>query len=303
MAEVQHNESYQKNPGEYAYSGYKLHHGPANCIIRTTPSAEGLSLPHKSTGMNANLEAFSRLLQIMDELREGCPWDRKQTWESLRPLTIEETYELADAILQGDSQGIKEEIGDLMLHMVFYARIAREKDEWDIADALNAICDKLIARHPHIYGDLKVDNEEEVKRNWEALKLKEGKKSVLSGVPNSLPAIVKATRMQEKVKQVGFEWDHIDQVYAKVEEEIQELQEARDLNDPQKVEEEYGDLLFALVNYGRWLGVDPETALERVNLKFKKRFEYIETHAPKPLTDMTLQEMDMLWNESKTQKL
>lgn len=249
--------------------------------------------------MNANLEAFGRLLQIMDELREGCPWDRKQTWETLRPLTIEETYELADAILQGDAQGIKEEVGDLMLHMVFYARIAREKGEWDIADALHAICDKLIARHPHIYGDVKVENEDDVKRNWEALKLKEGKKSVLSGVPNSLPAIVKATRMQEKVKQVGFEWDHIDQVYAKVEEEIQELKEACNLNDPQKIEEEYGDLLFALVNYGRWLGVDPETALERVNQKFKKRFEFIETHAPKPLQEMTLQEMDTLWNESK----
>ncbi len=247
------------------------------------------------------LDAFGRLLTIMDELREQCPWDRKQTLESLRNLTIEETYELADAIIDGDLPGIKEEIGDLMLHMTFYARIASEKGAFDIADALHAICDKLIARHPHIYGDVKVADDEEVKRNWEQLKLKEGKKSLLAGVPNSLPAMVKAYRMQEKTKQVGFEWETTEQVWAKVEEEIGELQENIQTRAPQeKVEEEFGDVLFALVNYARFIGVDPETALERVNRKFKSRFEYIETKAPRPLQEMTLEEMDGLWNEAKT---
>ncbi len=236
----------------------------------------------------------------MDELREKCPWDRKQTLESLRNLTIEETYELADAILSNDLPGIKEEIGDLMLHMTFYAKIASEQGAFDIADALHAICDKLVARHPHIYGDVQVADEDEVKRNWEQLKLKEGKKSLLAGVPGSLPAMVKAYRMQEKTKQVGFEWENTEQVWAKVEEEIGELQDNLRTGAPQdKVEEEFGDVLFALVNYGRFIGVDPETALERVNRKFKSRFEYIERQAPKPLQDMTLAEMDVLWEEAK----
>ena len=246
------------------------------------------------------LEAFGRLLTIMDELREQCPWDRKQTLESLRNLTIEETYELADAILSADLGGVKEEIGDIMLHMVFYARIASEQGAWDVADALHAICDKLISRHPHIYGDVKVADEEEVKRNWEQLKLKEGKKSLLAGVPSGLPAMVKAYRMQEKTKQVGFEWENTAQVWAKVEEEIGELKENIQNKAPQAdIEEEFGDVLFSLVNYARFIGVDPETALERVNRKFKMRFEYIEQNAPKPLKDMTLAEMDVLWEAAK----
>ena len=248
------------------------------------------------------LEAFGRLITIMDELREQCPWDRKQTIGTLRNLTIEETYELADAILSDDLPGVKEEVGDIMLHMVFYARIASERGAFDIADVLHAICDKLIARHPHIYGDVQVKDEEEVKRNWEQLKLKEGKKSLLQGVPAGLPAMVKAYRMQEKTKQVGFEWENTEQVWAKVEEEIGELQENLQNNAPQEdIEEEFGDVMFALVNYARFIGVDPETALERVNRKFKSRFEYIENQAPKPLKDMTLAEMDLLWNEAKVQ--
>jgi XTP/dITP diphosphohydrolase len=246
------------------------------------------------------LDAFGRLLTIMDELREQCPWDRKQTLQSLRNLTIEETYELADAILSEDLGGVKEEIGDLMLHMVFYARIASEQGAFDVADALHAICDKLVARHPHIYGDVTVKDEEEVKRNWEQLKLKEGKKSLLAGVPSGLPAMVKAYRMQEKTKQVGFEWENAAQVWAKVAEEIGELRENIEQNAPQSaIEEEFGDVLFSLVNYARFIGVDPETALERVNRKFKSRFEYIERQAPKPLQDMNLAEMDALWEEAK----
>lgn len=245
-------------------------------------------------------EAFGRLLSIMDELREQCPWDRKQTFETLRNLTIEETYELADAILCSDFEGIKEEIGDIMLHMVFYARIASEKGAWDVADALHAICDKLIARHPHIYGDIKVADEQEVKRNWEQLKLKEGKKSLLAGVPSSLPALVKAYRMQEKTKQVGFEWETTEQVWAKIEEEIEELKAEVSAGAPHEaVEEEFGDVLFSLVNYARFIGVDPETALERANRKFKSRFEYIEENALKPLQDMRLEEMEELWQRAK----
>ena len=251
---------------------------------------------------DTKLIAFGRLLQIMDELREQCPWDRKQTILSLRNLTIEETYELADAILDEDWDGIKEEIGDLLLHMVFYARIASEQKKWDIADALHAVCDKLVKRHPHIYGDVKVENDDDVKRNWEQIKLQEGKKSILAGVPNSLPAMVKAYRMQEKTKQVGFEWETTEQVYAKVEEEMGELQEvlAESPNDRWRLEDEFGDVLFAMVNYARFLGVDPETALERSNRKFKRRFEFIETQAVKPLQEMSLEEMDALWNEAKT---
>ena len=253
--------------------------------------------------MDPKLEAFARLLKIMDELREQCPWDRKQTFQSLRNLTIEETYELADALLEEDLEEIKEEIGDIMLHMVFYAKIADEKKAFDITDALDTVCDKLVNRHPHIYGDVKVEDEEEVKKNWEQLKLKEGKKSVLSGVPKSLPAMVKAYRMQEKTKQVGFEWEDSDQVWAKVEEEMNEFKATLDQEQSAaRKEEEFGDVLFSLVNFARFQGIDPETALERVNQKFKRRFEYIEKHAPKDLTEMSLEEMDALWNEAKGKK-
>ncbi|GJM33018.1 MAG: nucleoside triphosphate pyrophosphohydrolase [Saprospiraceae bacterium] len=236
----------------------------------------------------------------MDELREKCPWDRKQTLQSLRNLTIEETYELADAILDEDLEGIKEEIGDLMLHMVFYAKIADEKNAFDIADALNSVCEKLIKRHPHIYGDFLAEDEEAVKKNWEKLKLQEGKSSVLEGVPNSLPAMVKAYRMQEKTKQVGFEWENSAQVWEKVEEEMAEFKEClQDGLSFERKEEEFGDVLFSLINYARFQGIDPETALERVNQKFKKRFEYIEAHAPKSMEEMSLAEMDILWNKAK----
>lgn len=250
--------------------------------------------------MKEKTEAFARLLNIMDELREKCPWDRKQTFQSLRNLTIEETYELADAILNEDTEEIKEEIGDIMLHMVFYAKIAEEQKAFDIAKALNAVCDKLIKRHPHIYGDLEVKDEAEVKRNWEQLKLKEGKKSTLSGVPQSLPAMVKAYRMQEKTAQVGFEWEDKNQVWDKVEEEIGEFKTAMATNMPfSEKEEEFGDILFSLINYARFEGIDPETALEKVNRKFKSRFEYIEANAEKTLEEMSLEEMDHLWNEAK----
>lgn len=251
--------------------------------------------------MKKKLEAFERLLNIMDELREKCPWDRKQTFESLRNLTIEETYELADAILNQDLEEMKEEIGDLMLHLVFYSKIAEEKQAFNIGDAINACCEKMINRHPHIYGDLVVEDEEEVKRNWEQLKKKEGKKSVLSGVPNSLPAMVKAYRMQDKTKQVGFEWENAGQVWNKVKEEMEEYEEAvtKDMS-VEKKEEEFGDILFSMINYARFTGIDPETALEKVNKKFKKRFEYIEANADKDLNDMSLEEMDKLWNEAKT---
>lgn len=250
--------------------------------------------------MQEKLKAFERLLIIMDELREQCSWDKKQTFQTLRKLTIEETYELADAILEDDVKGIKEEVGDLMLHLVFYAKIGEEKNAFNIADALNGVCEKLIHRHPHIYGDVEVADEEEVKRNWEQLKLKEGKKSILEGVPKALPALVKAMRMQEKTKQVGFEWETSEQVWAKVSEEIGELNEAIEEKLGQdKIEDEFGDVLFSLVNYARFIEIDPEAALERTNRKFKKRFEFIEKNAPKPLADMTLGEMDKLWNEAK----
>ncbi len=249
--------------------------------------------------MEPKLKAFERLLNIMDELREKCPWDKKQTMQSLRNLTIEETYELADAILESDLSEIKEELGDLMLHMVFYAKIADELKAFDIADVLNGVCEKLISRHPHIYGDVTVNGEEDVMKNWEQLKLKEGKKSVLSGVPNSLPALIKAQRMQEKTAQVGFEWDNIADVWTKVEEEIAELKQAIASKDQSKIQEEYGDVLFSLVNYGRFLKVDPETSLELINKKFKKRFQFIESKATKPLQEMSLTEMDDLWNKAK----
>ncbi len=250
--------------------------------------------------MKEKLVAFERLLTIMDELREKCPWDRKQTFESLRNLTIEETYELADAILDKDINGIKEELGDLMLHMVFYAKIAEEKKAFNIADAMNEVCEKLINRHPHIYGDVVADDEETVKKNWEQLKLQEGKKSVLGGVPKSLPAMVKAYRMQEKTAQVGFEWDNAEQVWDKVEEEIAEFKETLLYEESQaRREEEFGDILFSMINYARFQNIDPETALERINQKFKKRFEYIEANAPKSMEEMSLEEMDALWNEAK----
>jgi len=254
-----------------------------------------------STMKQSKLEAFGRLLTIMDELREQCPWDKKQTLESLRHLTIEETYELADAILENNLNELKGEIGDIMLHMVFYAKIADEQGAFDIEDVLNFLCEKLIRRHPHIYGDTKVENEEQVKANWEKIKLQEGKKSILSGVPNSLPALVKAYRIQDKAKQVGFEWENKEQVFDKVKEEMQELQdEVYESNQKQeKIEEEFGDLMFSLINYARFLKVDPELALERTNRKFIKRFQYIEENAPKDLQEMTLEEMDALWNQAK----
>lgn len=254
--------------------------------------------------MDTTGKAFLRLVNIMDELREKCPWDRKQTIHSLRSLTIEETYELADAITENDWKGIKEELGDVMLHMVFYSKIGQEQGAFSLEEVLNGVCEKLIARHPHIYGDVKVSNEEDVKRNWEKLKLKEGKKSVLGGVPVSLPATVKAMRLQEKAKQVGFEWDETSQVWNKVQEEMDELQEAIKQKDQQAIEDEYGDLIFSLVNYARFLHIDAESALERTNRKFIKRFTQMEERAAsggKNLQDMTLEEMDNLWNEVKRQ--
>lgn len=253
--------------------------------------------------MKPQLMAFDRLLTIMDELREKCPWDKKQTMESLRYLSIEELYELSDAILEGDDEEIKKELGDIMLHLVFYAKIASETGKFDIADVLNGICDKLIIRHPHIYGDVKVTDEEEVKRNWETIKLKEGKKSVLEGVPNSLPAMVKAFRMQEKAKGVGFEWSNAEDVWKKVQEELEEFKvESSKENNQDKLENEFGDLLFSLINYSRFIGINPEDALERTNRKFKKRFEHIERRAlenGRQLQDMKLEEMDVYWEEAK----
>lgn len=248
-------------------------------------------------------EAFARLLTIMDELRAGCPWDRKQTMESLRHLTIEEVYELGDAILDRDRDGMRGEIGDLLLHMVFYAKIASEEGSFDIGDALNAICEKLVARHPHIYGDVKVADEEEVKANWEKLKLREGKTSVLEGVPRSLPAVVKAQRIQDKARGVGFDWERPEQVWDKVQEELGELKAEVDGNtDPARLEDEFGDVLFALINYARFIGVNPEDALERTNRKFIKRFQFLESESKKDgkeLGTMTLSEMDVYWERAK----
>ncbi len=246
------------------------------------------------------LEAFKRLLDIMDELREQCPWDRKQTFESLSSLTIEETYELVDAIESQDLDNVKEELGDILLHMVFYAKMGDEQGQFDIADALNGVCDKLIRRHPHIYGDVQVDNEAQVKHNWEKIKMAEGgKKSVLAGVPNALPALIKAQRMQDKAAQVGFEWDQIDEVWEKVEEELSEFKEAVHKKNASEITAEFGDLLFSLVNYGRYKNIDSNRALDLTNRKFKRRIEYIELHAKKPLSEMTLGEMDVLWDQAK----
>lgn len=256
--------------------------------------------------MSTEIEtAFSRLVNIMDDLREKCPWDKKQTIQSLRQMTIEETYELADAITENDWMGIREELGDLLLHIVFYARIGKEENQFQLQEVINGICEKLIARHPHIYGDVQVDNDEDVKRNWEKLKLKEGKQSVISGVPPSLPATVKAMRLQEKAKQVGFEWDNKEQVWDKVEEEINELKRAVASGDHSKSEEEMGDVIFSLINYARFLQVDAENALERTNKKFIHRFTKMEQQAlqsGKNLSEMTLQEMDTIWNTIKQQR-
>ena len=248
------------------------------------------------------LKAFDRLLTIMDELREECPWDRKQTMESLRPLTIEETYELGDAILDKDIEEVRKELGDLLLHLVFYAKIGSESNDFDIADVANGICEKLISRHPHIYGDVKVENEEDVKKNWENLKLKEGKKSVLEGVPGSFPALVKASRIQDKVAGVGFDWEEPQQVFEKLEEELRELQEEVNIADKDKMEAEFGDVMFSMINYARFLKINPENALERTNKKFIARFKYLEQKAAEnniALKDMTLAEMDVYWNEAK----
>lgn len=257
--------------------------------------------------MDQRLQAFERLLTIMDELREKCPWDQKQTMQSLRHLTIEEVYELSDAILDGDLNEVKKELGDLMLHIAFYAKIGSETNDFNITDVLNGIAEKLIARHPHIYGDVIVENEEDVKRNWEQLKLKEGNKSVLGGVPSSLPALIKASRIQEKAKGVGFDWEDKSQVWEKVEEELGEFKaEYNDKMpseiDMDKAEAEFGDLLFSLVNYARFIKINPEDALEKTNKKFIHRFKYLENKAlemSKPLKDMTLAEMDVFWNEAK----
>ncbi|MEM8522167.1 nucleoside triphosphate pyrophosphohydrolase [Flavobacterium sp. PL12] len=248
------------------------------------------------------LQAFGRLLDTMDDLREKCPWDMKQTMQSLRHLTIEETYELGDAILDNDMSEIKKELGDVLLHIVFYSKIGSETNDFDIADVCNEICEKLIHRHPHIYSDVVVKDEEEVKQNWEKLKLKEGKKSVLEGVPKSLPALVKASRIQDKVKGVGFDWEESHQVWDKVQEELAELQVEVEAGDQDKIEDEFGDVLFSMINYARFLKVNPEDALERTNKKFIKRFQYLESKAGelgKPLMDMTLAEMDVFWEEAK----
>lgn len=245
---------------------------------------------------------FDRLLQIMDDLREKCPWDRKQTIQTLRQLTIEETYELADAITDEDWKSIKEELGDILLHIVFYAKIGSEQQKFDINDVINGVCDKLIHRHPHIYGDVQAETEEQVKQNWEKLKLKEGKKSVLSGVPLSLPALVKAMRLQEKAKQTGFEWDNTEQVWDKVKEEVNELETAVKSGNIKDMEDEFGDVMFSLVNYSRFLNIDAENALERTNKKFQRRFQAMESLAleqGRTLNDMTLTEMDTLWNKVK----
>jgi MazG family protein len=252
--------------------------------------------------MNKLAEEFLRLVEIMDELREKCPWDREQTVETLRQMTIEETYELADAVTEKSWKGIKEELGDLLLHILFYSKIAREQQQFTLEEVIQGISEKLISRHPHIYGDIKVDNEEDVKKNWEKLKLKEGKKSILSGVPVSLPATVKALRLQEKARQVGFEWENKEQVWQKVEEETNELHAAIAKGEKDKIEDEFGDLVFSLINYARFLRIDPENALERTNKKFIDRFTKMETEAlkqSKNLDEMTLEEMDAIWNTIK----
>lgn len=256
--------------------------------------------------MTKHAEAFERLVQIMDDLREKCPWDKKQTIQSLRQLTLEETYELTDAITEQDWKGIKEEVGDLFLHLVFYSKIGTEENKFTLDEVLNGISEKLISRHPHIYADVVVNTDDDVKKNWEMLKLKEGKKSVLSGVPKALPSLVKAMRLQEKAKQVGFEWENKEQVWEKVEEEINELNQVIEKDDHPKMEEEFGDVLFSLVNFARFLQIDAEHALEITNKKFISRFNAMEdmaTASGKTLHEMNLQEMDQLWNEIKQQRI
>ena len=248
-------------------------------------------------------ESFLRLVQIMDDLREKCPWDKKQTIHTLRSMTLEETYELTDAIIDEDWKGIKEELGDMLLHILFYAKIGTEQQQFTLEEVINGICEKLIVRHPHIYGDVKVNDEEDVKKNWEKIKLKEGKNSVLGGVPASLPSVVKATRIQEKAKQVGFEWENKEDVWKKVDEEIAELQDAIKEENTLHIEEEFGDVMFSLVNYARFLQIDAETALEKTNRKFIQRFQQMENMAGesgKILSDMSLIEMDAIWNKVKT---
>ena len=248
------------------------------------------------------LQAFGRLLDIMDELRSKCPWDKKQTFESLRHLTIEETYELGDAILNNDLEEIKKELGDVLLHIVFYAKIGSETNDFDIADVANSIAEKLIYRHPHVYGDVEVKDDEDVKQNWEKLKLKEGKKSVLEGVPKSLPSMVKANRIQDKVAGVGFDWEKPEQVWLKVQEELNELNIEIEKGNTDKIESEFGDVLFSMINYARFINVNPENALERTNKKFINRFQYLEEQSKKQgksLQKMTLAEMDVYWNEAK----
>ncbi len=252
--------------------------------------------------MDSRLLAFERLLNIMDDLREKCPWDKKQTFETLRTLTIEETYELADAISTNDLPAIKGEIGDLFLHLVFYCKLGNEQKAFDVESVLNAICDKLIFRHPHIYGDTEASTEEEVKANWEKLKLKEGKKSVLEGVPAALPAMVKAMRIQEKVKGIGFDWENKTQVWDKVQEELMELQDAEESKIQEDIESEFGDVLFSLINYARFIGVNPENALDKTNQKFKSRFQTMELlmqAAQKNISEMKLSEMDVFWEKAK----
>ena len=256
--------------------------------------------------MEAKKRSFERILIIMDELREQCPWDKKQTMDSLRYLTIEELYELSDAILDKDMSEIKNELGDLLLHIVFYARIASETNDFDISDVINGVCDKLVHRHPHIYGDIKVADEIEVKKNWEQLKLKEGKKSVLEGVPKSLPAIVKAFRIQEKVRGIGFDWDNKSQIWEKVLEEIEELKVEVEKKNKERIESEFGDVLFALINYARFIDVNPEDALERCNKRFIKRFQIMEKklkEEEKDLLDMNLEEMEKYWQWAKDEYL
>lgn len=251
--------------------------------------------------MTKEAEAFVRLLNIMNDLREKCPWDKKQTMQSLRHLTVEETYELTDAIFENNLDEVKKELGDMLLHIVFYAKIGSETNDFDITDVINGICEKLIHRHPHIYGDVKVENEEEVKANWEKLKLKEGKKSVLEGVPKALPALIKAIRIQDKARGVGFDWDNSEQVWEKVNEELDELKVEVDAKSL-KIEDEFGDVLFSLINYARFLGINPEDALEKTNKKFIKRFQFLETESAKDgkkMGEMSLDEMDLYWNKAK----
>lgn len=278
------------------------------CERHFLPKFAKKTMPHiPPPSQTTPQKAFERLLTVLHTLRTECPWDRKQTMETLRHLSIEEMYELGDAILDNDLDEVKKELGDLMMHLVFYARIAEEQGAFDVVDVLNGVCEKLISRHPHIYGDVDVDNEEDVKRNWEQLKLKEGNKSVLAGVPSSLPALVKAYRIQDKVRGVGFDWEEKQQVWQKVAEELEEFKQEFDVMadkavDAEKAEAEFGDLLFSLVNYARFIGINPENALERTNKKFIKRFNHLEARAKetgRQLKEMTLAEMDIFWEEAK----